>query len=671
MLIVVSLALLMKWSIIKPIHDDIIDKYQHYRPLFYAPHSICHVFNYNKFNLIMFPISCLLVLIFAMEYKRVSFMSQHCRGHFAPPVPVDFLTHKNHKLVAVIFAVCANQLFEIVNETFQDSGSVDQGVILVFLQQIFKVLLIGFRYYPILTSIYIDTWSSLILGTFYIWLEFPISIIEQDMCQSKYYSSEQPDNYTNESHTRVLLDYYGTGSFLVNIDLCTDIPRYFCMAFISIRLPMKVFDKLWNSSNIVSNTKELTTEAKTLLSTLHVNSVEMIYLRNLTGSRKNDTAKGWIYEWRHDFRYSSRVLSVYSSIFLFLYFVLIRVCIQVIPYMSILQKLLQFVIDSLNGTVSTRSIPLLVRPFLLAIVSGVSVIIIQLFLLLTSIRRNLFQVYRGDDSEIPRRKRSAFVSYAIGNFHFAGYFIGYVIWGLFLLVFISFLLFVSIDILIAFKAVRIFESILKVIIPVFLLIYFKNYLNKFLARFAFLQEGGDVLAVNNRRILMIFLYFNFFLDAFLGLLSSIMRLVLSLLGGIIYMCRIDYSPFGRKLETFDNGFNAYCGFIHTECAHRHPILLIFAAHLLNSARKKQQTNSISMLMMESDETSSQTDKTNWQRSCRLVRKWRTAVFLVRNPSIVYFRKAYLNQFHMNDNQTSLNNVKIDTDQTIIHRQFSV
>ena len=71
---------------------------------------------------------------------------------------------------------------------------------------------------------------------------------------------------------------------------------------------------------------------------------------------------------------------------------------------------------------------------------------------------------------------------------------------------------------------------------------------------------------------------------------------LSALGGIVYMCRLDYSPLGRKLETWDSGYSSYCGFIHTECTHRHPILLVFAGHLLDLSKKKHKSiSTISIL----------------------------------------------------------------------------
>ena len=162
---------------------------------------------------------------------------------------------------------------------------------------------------------------------------------------------------------------------------------------------------------------------------------------------------------------------------------------------------------------------------------------------------------------------------------------------------------------------------------------------------------------------MIFIYFNFFLDAFLGLVSSIMRLVKSFIAGIIYMCRLDYSPFGRKLETFDGGFSAYCGFIHTECAHRHPVLLVFISHLYSQLKMKQ-------LMMDKINTNDSSIAEKYMIkvnvSSRYVRKWKLAVFLIRNPTIVFFRKTFLNQLHFEEVR-ALNDVDNDDKQNIQKR----
>jgi hypothetical protein len=326
-----------------------------------------------------------------------------------------------------------------------------------------------------------------------------------------------------------------------------------------------------------------------------------------------------------------------------------------LPLLYFLQSTLQGLLDSFVGLLNTLitsfevdptkdpvsitfPIPDLVKPYICAVFMTVTIIVIQLIILLANIRRNLFQAYRGDDSEIPRRQRSQYISYATGNFHFAGYFIGYLVWGFIIIAIFSSLICICIGAFIQYGSVRALETVLKFCIPSILLVVFKLYLNKLLAQYVFLQDYGDVLALNNRRCLMIFIYFNFFLDAFLGFVSSIFRLLESIIGGIFYMCRLDYSTLGRKLETLDSGFNAYCGFIHTECTHRHPIMLVFVSHLFNEIRTKQY---IMNNICTPDSSVHEKSVIQQKKSLRYIRKWRLAAFLVRNPAIVFLRKGFL------------------------------
>jgi len=242
------------------------------------------------------------------------------------------------------------------------------------------------------------------------------------------------------------------------------------------------------------------------------------------------------------------------------------------------------------------------------------VITIQLLVLLVSIRRNLLQVFRGDNSEIPRRNSKKNVNYATENIHFAGYLIGYVLWGYLLIAFFVMIIAVIIDVVITYGMVRYLESVMKMIIPPVFFAIFKYYMDKMLGRYVFLQQNGEILAVKHRRILMVFLYFNFFLDAFLGFISSIRRILRSVIVGIIYMCRVDYSFFGRK-----QGFSAYCGFIHIECAHRHPVLLYFTSLLIREHLYGTQAT----------------------RCSKAKRRWYLALFLSKNPTLICRRKRLL------------------------------
>ncbi|CAF2406503.1 unnamed protein product [Rotaria sp. Silwood2] len=312
-----------------------------------------------------------------------------------------------------------------------------------------------------------------------------------------------------------------------------------------------------------------------------------------------------------------------------------------LPWLYRMQQSLQVMIDigisaikpsgeKFNPSVkSDFPLPNFIPAYLIAIVITLAIIITQLLVMLVAIRRNLLQVFRGDDCEIPRRTSSDSIQHASGNVHFAGYFIGYLLWGYILVGIIAFIITLIMGSLIRFGSVRFVERILKSIIPLLLIIAFKSYLNKILAQYVFLQQAGNVLSLENRRLFMVFVYFNFFLDAFLGLVSSIMRIGRGIIGGIVYMCRLDYATMGRKLETMDEGFSAYCGFIHMECAHRHPVMLFFVSHVL-----RQYLESTKKLS-------------------RAHRKWHIAVFLIANPTFVYRRKAFLEQSNMNEKRLML------------------
>ena len=632
MLIVTICALLIKWTIIRSIHNEIVDKYQRNQTIYFTPNSFCRIFKLEYSNLITYPIGGLCILIFIVRTKRTSCLREHWHGYGAPPIPADFLSHIDRKFVAVVFAICSDELVKIMNELINGSSSSDDtdGIILAYLQQLLQVLLMGFRYYPILAAVHINSIVVLSIATIYAWLDYIMTVLTYSMCKPDYYPTI---NSTESSYSiTTKLDYYGTGSKLIVIQLCADIPRFLCLAYISVKLPMFLIGK----SRVRMNRK-LDRDEEFLFRIIQPTSIEMLYVRNLFRSaQQRPTSQALIarlipkkiYEWRDDFRFSTRIISVYASILLLLYTITIQACVQVLPYLPLAQNLIQEIINLVRVAFQ---FPPLIRPYLFAVFLTLTIILLQLLIFLVNLRRNLFQLYCGNHSEVPQRKQSENMSYASGNIHFAGYFIGYLIWGFIINIIFMLIICLIIEIFIAYRNVELIEKILKAIIPSLLFVLFKEYANKILTRYIFLQHYGEVIWINNRRILMIFIYFNFFFEAFVGFISSIVRLIKSVLAGVFYMCRLDYSPLGRKLEILDGGFEAYCGFIHTECAHRHPVLLVFIAHIYTQHKQRQLTTTI-------DE----------KKRLRYIRKWKLAVFLSYNPTIVLFRKVLHNRLHTHD-----------------------
>ncbi|UJR38048.1 hypothetical protein I4U23_030730 [Adineta vaga] len=574
-IIIAAATLLIKWSLLKKIHNEVIDKYRNNEGIYFTSASVCEVFNVEYINLITFPVAVFVILVCIVVNQRASFMRDKCKGYGAPPMPLDFFSHIDRKFSMVVFALIANDLLEILNGDSNTKGR-DIGILMKFVLRIFKVLLMGFRFYPILAGVYINSIITLVVATLYFWLHHSITTVEHGMCTPVFYPNHD-DFVAGIDKIYTFLKYFGDGNALLTFEICIDIPKALCLSYITVKLPLMLIKKIREHRN-----KNTSTERK---------MCDLLTREETHERPRSQTLFG-----------------------------------RLIPKPG---ESLDDAVEEEKADPVPVSLPLpdLVNTYAFAVALTLTIMIIQLTILLANIRRNLLQAFRGDDSEIPRRHRANYLNYALGNFHFAGYFIGFLVWGFAIIAIFSTIISAFVGALFIFDKVKIMELIITSVTPPLLLFLFKKYLNLFLAQYVFLQDFGDVLAMDNRRFLMIFLYFNFYLDAFLGLISSIFRLIFSVIGGIIYMCRLDYSTLGRKLEMFDGGFNAYYGFIHTEF------------------KKKQYIASHdSEVPIEPIE-----EKAVQQRkSSRYLRKWRLAAYLVRNPAIVFFRKTFLKKLTLDD-----------------------
>jgi len=198
-----------------------------------------------------------------------------------------------------------------------------------YLLQIFRVIVIGFRLYPVLAAVYIDTYFSLVCATLYIWLDFSVNIVYTGLCRNDFYQTEEQFNQSRSTRTLLYLTYYGTGSKLLFFQLFDDIPRYLCMAYISVKLPRLLFKRI-RYRHIAE--RQLTREQKDLLVSSLPHSAESRYVKKLLGMNSTQPPTNrffrivrFIYAWRDDFRFSSRVVCTYASIFLLLFFLTVKV----------------------------------------------------------------------------------------------------------------------------------------------------------------------------------------------------------------------------------------------------------------------------------------------------------------------------------------------------------
>ena len=132
------------------------------------------------------------------------------------------------------------------------------------------------------------------------------------------------------------------------------------------------------------------------------------------------------------------------------------------------------------------------------------------------------------------------------------------------MIYIFFFLICALIVYINVYSSEIYISIIKTLTPFVTVLLIKTLVNKYTAKYVFLNRKSKILALENFRAFNVFLYFSFFYDCFMGLLSAIIRLNKAIIAAIIMMPRISYSFLGRHLEKYDNGYSCYVGFLHME-----------------------------------------------------------------------------------------------------------
>ncbi|KAL3847292.1 hypothetical protein ACJMK2_018211 [Sinanodonta woodiana] len=274
---------------------------------------------------------------------------------------------------------------------------------------------------------------------------------------------------------------------------------------------------------------------------------------------------------------------------------------------------------------------------------------------------NLQNLYKGNTSHIPPRTGKSNPSMLVGSMKYAGYQVGYIAWDELLkyvhifsfklqVSLFSFLVYLLISIVIAGIITLIQAGFYQWILdrlmqmwPVLLTAFLLNFLQQMLAKYVFLQEHGNALRLDNRRLMFIFTYFLFFYNIFIGLISCLMRVIKSMILGSIFISRLDESVFPQRFKSLDPGFNAYVGFMHIEMAHTHPVVIVFLRLLaldVGIRNERQQHSKKSDIDIESIGLTKTVEKKS-KSFMRARNNWQTMYTLLHNPSVRLYRKHHI------------------------------
>lgn len=112
---------------------------------------------------------------------------------------------------------------------------------------------------------------------------------------------------------------------------------------------------------------------------------------------------------------------------------------------------------------------------------------------------------------------------------------GYLIWGYFILYIVGVLVGIGITVIRIFAGDSFFGSLALKLVPVVVVVVIKTLINKLVAKYAFTNRKFKILTLDNYRIFNLFLYFNFYFDCFMGIISAVIRLIKSIVVSIFMM----------------------------------------------------------------------------------------------------------------------------------------
>ncbi|XP_065068506.1 stimulated by retinoic acid gene 6 protein-like isoform X2 [Rhopilema esculentum] len=271
-------------------------------------------------------------------------------------------------------------------------------------------------------------------------------------------------------------------------------------------------------------------------------------------------------------------------------------------------------------------------------------------------RRHLMKLRVGDRSWLPesiKRLNDSPASLADASMKYAGYQVAYVAWGYWIFLIVFWLLLGLTSSLIFYP---LFHGTSSVLIQAFykvwpaLLITVCIFLaERITARYCFLFKKGKIIAITNRKVFNIVSYYLFFFNIFLGFLSCLLRILKSVVVGVMFLERVQKSILPSSFEVIDPGYYAYIGCIHIEHTLANPVLRVFLDILNESVDCKTSSNAENIGNFRSNSRQSLLGDNECgialeTERYRIIRnKWNLAYTLIKNPSLLQFRKNKTNK----------------------------
>nr|XP_022338121.1 stimulated by retinoic acid gene 6 protein-like isoform X2 [Crassostrea virginica] len=597
------------------------------------------------FRLALLLPAAICTLLLAFTSTRINVKTGLLNGRPGLIFPMDVLKRSHRFSYAAAFGTLARLCADIVFNSKYAFTYTGPTYLKVFIALI-SMLIYGMGYFPLFAGITASSPLGYFVATMFTWC-FAAEFFANSFCRQNF------------DYSYVILILWVLPELLCYLYLSISLPARFVLSIVRPRKKSKLAVDFESSDDLYESIRKS-------YQGFHVTKLfkkpppptpPAEGLKDKILSLLKSLSQKIFYKRKQGFRYSARMISVMAVGFILLYevtFYLFMLLFQYFQYLEegIIVQLIAIGIDFQPG--EPESITILRDGlnlsyyfviafrgcFLTSLLIAFAINAVFLLHYMTSYRNNLLSLYKGQAQHLTARTEKSNASLVVGSMRYAGYQVGYIGWGFF----IQFLLLLIFSMTIA-TVVTLWGYLedfiiaqIMVLWPVALTSLVLNFAQLLLSKFLFLQEHGNILSMDNRRLFFVVTYFMFFYNIFIGIFSCLMRILKSIVLGALFLPRLDHSTLPRKFQQLDPGFDAYCGFMHVESTHTNPVAMVFISILQAeslTSLKRNKINDINVLPFDEKQ------EMLARRKRKAIWKWSLAYTLVNNPEISLQRRLVL------------------------------
>ncbi|XP_039980799.1 receptor for retinol uptake stra6-like [Xiphias gladius] len=583
------------------------------------------------FHICILSISLVIMLILAALTRKNKFCQGFTRGSSSIFSPANFLDQTQKKgLVMAVFGLMFSKLAVLVIAPDPLPFSKDTPAEIKEYMKIIAIFYYPVLYYPLLVCGTLQRKAGYVFGALLSFSHFGVLVWQKFDCP------KTPEIYK----------YYS---------LLASLPQLACLAYLCVRFPLlfvkgpKAEEDLESSyySNYVKSLLKKNSSAVSSSATEKPTLVERIL----------EVPKSYIYIPEKVFRFPLKLAVSACVASVAIYHTALLLVVLVVPTLHIVRAgideniaflLLGFgIVLSDDRTEVVKIVTfytwLLEVCYLCAMTLSCLVSLIMLMRSMVLHRSNLKGLYKGDIYNIYNSQKTICPSKpgVVCWMGLTGYQAAIVCLGMAIqtvVFFICFLFLVFLIIIPIFhgRNLIVFEIAGKAW-PAWLTLLLVTVLQHVTAKFAFIRKEAGTRDLNNRESLFLLTYLLFLVNAVLGLIVAIWRMVITALYNIIHLGRIDIGLLHRSAESYDPAYRYYTHFLKVEVSQSHPVMKAFCGLLLDMMVEGGRAGQ----KIRDAEEGIQASRPSKATSSRRIRsRWRLLYTLVNNASLLGSRKHF-------------------------------